>query len=305
MRVLVVGLGSIAKKHIRVLREINPKIEIYALRSSLDSKKQKDIINIYNWNNLISYNFSFAIISSPSFNHLDHLIKAQTLKIPIMIEKPLFVSLKQIKNFDDLNLTSNLCYVACNYRFHPLIIFLKNFLKNNLFKINELNVYCGSFLPDWRQNKDYTKVYSSIKEMGGGVHLDLIHEIDYLIYLFGLPFDSNILNKKVSNLNIDSVDYSNIILDYKTFCAQITLNYFRKDYKRTLEIVFENKTLLIDFKLCKIFDLSSNKTIYEVDDFSIYDTYKRQMKYFLNCIKSNQLPMNSIEEASSILKLIL
>lgn len=305
MRVLIVGLGSIAKKHIRVLKEINPKIEIYALRSSIDSKKQKDIINIYNWNNLINYNFSFAIISSPSFNHLDHLIKVQTLKIPIMIEKPLFVSLKQIKNFHDLNLTSNLCYVACNYRFHPLIIFLKNFLKNNLFKINELNVYCGSFLPDWRKNKDYTKVYSSIKEMGGGVHLDLIHEIDYLIYLFGLPFDSNILNKKVSNLNIDSVDYSNIILDYKTFYAQITLNYFRKDYKRTLEIVFENKTLLIDFKLCKIFDLSSNKTIYEEDSFSIYDTYKRQMKYFLNCIKSNQMPMNSIEEASSILKLIL
>ena len=70
-------------------------------------------------------------------------------------------------------------------------------------------------------------------------------------------------------------------------------------------LVFENKTLLIDFKLCKIFDLSSNKTIYEEDSFSIYDTYKRQMKYFLNCIKSNQMPMNSIEEASSILKLIL
>jgi predicted dehydrogenase len=305
MRVLIVGLGSIAKKHICVLKEINPKTEIYALRSSLDSKKQKDVINLYNWNNLINYNFSFAIISSPSFNHLDHLIKAQTLKIPIMIEKPLFISLEQIQKFDKLKLKSNLCYIACNFRFHPLIIFLKDFLKNNRFKINEINVYCGSFLPGWRVDKDYTKIYSSIKKMGGGVHLDLIHEIDYLVYLFGLPFNSNILNKKVSKLNIDSVDYSNIIFDYKTFCAQITLNYFRKDYKRTLEIVFENKTLLIDFKLGKIFDLSSDKTIYELYDFSIYDTYKRQMKYFLNCIKSNQLPINSVEEASSILKLIL
>ena len=41
MRVLVVGLGSIAEKHIYVLREINPKIELYALRSSVNSKKQK------------------------------------------------------------------------------------------------------------------------------------------------------------------------------------------------------------------------------------------------------------------------
>tara|TARA_B110000003_G_scaffold258321_1_gene277422 strand:+ start:2858 stop:3769 length:912 start_codon:yes stop_codon:yes gene_type:complete len=303
MKVLIVGLGSIANKHISVLREINPEIEIYALRSSHKSKKYKKIINLYNWNNLINYNFSFIIISSPSFNHLEDLIKAQKLKIPIMIEKPLFISLEQIQKFEKVK--SNLYYVACNFRFHPLIIFLKDFLKNNKFKINEINVYCGSFLPDWRKNKDYSQVYSSNKEMGGGVHLDLIHEIDYLVYLFGLPYNSNVLNKKVSKLNIDSVDYSNIILDYKIFCAQITLNYFRKDYKRTLEIVFENKTLMIDFKSGKIFDLSLNKIVYESDDFSIYDTYKRQMKYFLNCIKSNQLPMNSVEEASSILKLIL
>ena len=305
MKVLIIGLGSIANKHICILREINPKIEIYALRSSHESKKYKNVKNLYNWDNLINYNFSFIIISSPSFNHLDDLIKAQKLKIPIMIEKPLFISLEQIQKFDNLKFKSNLCYVACNFRFHPLIIFLKDFLRNNKFKINEINVYCGSFLPDWRKDKDYSKVYSSYKEMGGGVHLDLIHEIDYLVYLFGLPDNWNILNKKVSNLNIDSVDYSNIFLDYKNFCAQITLNYFRKDYKRTLEIVFEDRSLLLDFRLNKIFDLSDNKIIYEYDDLSIYYTYKKQMNYFLKCIKINKIPMNSIKEASSILKLIL
>ena len=93
MRVLIFGLGSIAKKHIRVLKEINPKIEIYALRSSIDSKKQKDIMNIYNWNNLINYNFSFIIISSPSFNHLEDLIKAQKLKIGLKHKKKFMVNI--------------------------------------------------------------------------------------------------------------------------------------------------------------------------------------------------------------------
>ena len=116
---------------------------------------------------------------------------------------------------------------------------------------------------------------------------------------------TNIINKKVSALNIDSVDYSNILFEYKEFCAQITLNYYRKDYKRTLEIVFENKSILVDFKLGRIIDLSTNKSIFKVDDFTIYNTYKSQMEYFLNCIRTNQLPMNSLQEASSILKLIL
>ena len=36
-----------------------------------------------------------------------------------------------------------------------------------------------------RKNIDYTKIYTSKKNLGGGVLLDGVHEIDYLIYLFG------------------------------------------------------------------------------------------------------------------------
>ena len=62
---------------------------------------------------------------------------------------------------------------------------------NKIFKNNvDLNdvistrIICSSYLPNG-ENADYV-IYSS-KRMGGGVSLDLIHEIDYILYLFGKP----------------------------------------------------------------------------------------------------------------------
>ena len=81
---------------------------------------------------------------------------------------------------------SPLIYNACNLRFHPLIVFFKDFIKNKTSKINEVNVYCGSYLPNWRKD-GITAVTTVQIKSSVEVDLDLIHEIDYVVYLFGFP----------------------------------------------------------------------------------------------------------------------
>ena len=56
-------------------------------------------------------------------------------------------------------------------------------------------VLCGSYLPSWRKNIIYNKSYSSDKKKGGGVLLDLSHEIDYITWILG-SFTKNILSIK-------------------------------------------------------------------------------------------------------------
>ncbi|WP_298654045.1 Gfo/Idh/MocA family oxidoreductase, partial [uncultured Proteiniphilum sp.] len=65
--------------------------------------------------------------------------------------------------------------------------------------------------PDWRPNTDYKKSYSAKKEEGGGVSIDLIHEWDYLIYLFGFPQEVYNLQGKFSHLDINSEDLESAI----------------------------------------------------------------------------------------------
>ena len=54
----------------------------------------------------------------------------------------------------------------------------------------EADFYCGSWLPTWREGKEYSQTVSANSDRGGGVLLELIHEIDLAHYLIGAPSNS-------------------------------------------------------------------------------------------------------------------
>ena len=50
---------------------------------------------------------------------------------------------------------------------------------------SSVRLWFGSWLPDWRPAVDYRPTYSARAELGGGVLLDAIHELDMLVWLLG------------------------------------------------------------------------------------------------------------------------
>jgi predicted dehydrogenase len=303
MKVLIIGLGSIGKRHISVIKKLQPQTKFYALRSSKKSIDYKDIVNLNSWDEIDKYNFDFSIISSPSSLHLDHIEKLSKYKLPVFVEKPLCVNKSQLKKIN-INKFHALTYVALNMRFHPLIIYLKNFLNKSDLKIYEINAYYGSYMPSWRSG-NHRNTYSSNKELGGGVHLDLIHEPDLLHFLFGLPKKIHKSFRKVSNITIDSIDFSNLIFEYEDFSAIITLNYFRKDKKRVMEIVTDKNTLEVDFTKGTIMDLHINKKLLELKGDLMTESYERQMKFWLDSLKKKNKKINNLLESKELLNMIL
>ena len=304
MNVLIIGLGSIARKHITALKSLNFDSKIYALRSSLNATIEEGVENIYDIDNSNDL-FDFAIISNPTNLHYEYIEKLAQKGIPLFIEKP---AIHKLENADKLvqliEEQKKVTYVACNLRFHPCIVFLKNKIDTERLIINEVNVYCGSYLPDWRPGKDFRTIYSAYAAMGGGVHLDLFHELDYTTWFFGLPNNNSSITRKVSTLNIDSIDYANYSFQYPCFTANIILNYYRRKPKRQIEIVLENDTWTIDL-INNCITNDEGNLIFEVKNFSINETYNYQIKYFVDCLKNNQKPMNSLKESIEILKIIL
>ena len=305
MRVLVTGLGSIARKHITALRKLPGDVRIQALRSASgkDAAAEPGVDSIFSWDEVVQPDF--ILISNPTAVHRATIEQALAYRCPLLIEKPIFHKLgaEEEAVLAQIRASGVQTYVACNLRFHPVVLFLKDTLKGGGLRVQEVSAYCGSYLPAWRPGTDFRAGYSANPELGGGVHLDLIHELDYLNFIWGLPAGVQSLVKNQSALSIAAADSARYLLDYGRFSASVTLNYFRRDARRTVEIVLEDDTLTGDLIRCTVTRHSDGTEIFRAADFTMADTYVAQMDYFLHHNQTKM--MNDADEASSVLKIAL
>ena len=236
-KILIFGLGSIGIKHANLLLKFK-KISEILFFSRRKNKKFNSTINI---EEIIKFNPDYILVCSKTFQHFQDIKLIEKIfknKI-VLVEKPLFH--KSIK----LSLKKNKYYVGYNLRFHPVIKFLKNKLKKK--EIFSVSILCNSFLPEWRNNIDYFNSYSSSKKKGGGVLLDLSHEIDYLEWLFGKVNKIEYKKiKKISNLKIRSEDIAQIAGKIKNINFYLNLTYFSRFEERRITIDAKNETIIGD-----------------------------------------------------------
>lgn len=304
MKILFVGFGSIARKHIFAFRSLGQHFIFYAIRSSKLSEEVEGVISLTSWQDL-PLDVAFAIISNPTNLHLESLAQCVKRDIPIMIEKPVadtIVGLEDIvTKLEERSIPS---YVACNLRFLPVLQFLRTCIDGSKLRINEVNVYCGSDLRKWRPGKAYKNSYSANESQGGGVHLDLFHELDYLVWIFGIPISWRGIRRSVSSLEISAADYAHFHLFYKEFSATVALNYYRRDAKRQIEILFDDETWNVDLLKGTII-ASGNNIIFNSGDLGIMDTYQTQAKHVLETLSRKVDSINPISQSIEILKICL
>ena len=78
--------------------------------------------------------------------------------------------------------------VGCQLRFHPALeLFKKHLDEESVGPVLAVRAEVGEYLPGWHPYEDYRQSYAARQSMGGGVIFTLIHEIDYLAWLFGVP----------------------------------------------------------------------------------------------------------------------
>lgn len=301
MKMLVVGLGSIARKHIAILKNIDPSLEVFALRESVEPDVVPGIRNISKIDEAPPCDF--AMIANTTDRHLETVRKLLPLHIPLFIEKPVFLTMEGVDDIlRDIEKAKTFTWVGCHLRFHPCLQFLKRLLEEAKPQIVSVSAYCGSSLPDWQPGRDYTASFRADPRRSGGVHLELIHEMDYLRWIFGDPKTCEGTLRKVSTLKIAAPDDAHYDLSYGGFRAQIDLNYHRRDAKRSLTIVCEDATLeadLLEFTVTR-----SDETIFHADS-TIKDVYEAQLREFLRRMEAKETSENDARNAVETLKLAL
>lgn len=302
MKVCFVGIGSIAKRHIRniktFLKDYDVTIDAYrSSKRSLGTDIEEYVDNQYFQYEDVPKDYDAIFITNPTKFHYDTLLQFKDNAENFFIEKPIVDIVDMDKDFNEFK--SKNCYVACPIRHGNVIKYLKEHIDLN--EINSIRCICSTYLPEWHPDEDYRKSYSAKKELGGGVSIDLIHEWDYLTYLFGKPTEIFSILDKVSDLEIDTEDIAIYIAKYEDYLLELHLDYFGRYPMREIMIFKNDETIVADILNNKIifknrekaFDFSEERNDFQVEE----------LKYFFKLINDEVENINDIENALDVMKL--
>ena len=315
-KILVVGLGSIGKRHLKILRNFYPKADIRVLRHQYSNIIPKFSDGIYTKiKEALEFGPQIAVISNPLPYHMRYAIPLAKIGCNLLIEKPISENKKQIQQLINLRDEKKiLVQVGYNLRFDKGIRYLKKLVSSKKFgKIFSIRCEAGNFLPNWRLNSDYTKEVSANKNLGGGVLLELSHELDYLQWLFGNIVNISAKLRHHSKLKIDVEDTAYINLDISQknkknlISASLNLDFVRHDSTRTCTIICEKGTVRWDGIKCIVEKITQGernwKTLYRYNQ-KKDDTYKLEWEAFLISMKKKNMTEVSIESARQVMDII-
>jgi len=313
VKILIVGLGSIGTRHLtNILTETNNEVIIYTKRSRTNTLNKKNVKIFHDLESCISEKPNIAFITNETAYHIPIAKKLAKLGLNLFIEKPLSNKIKGVKEVVQISKRKKLItLMGCNLRFNRSIEKIKSLIEEEeIGQVISVKVECGTYLPDWHPNENYSKGYAARDDLGGGVVLTCIHELDYLYWFFGEIKEVFALTGKFSDLKISTNDLSSIIMRFRNnIIAEVHLDYFQKPEIRSCKIIGTKGTIYWDSidNEVKIYDFKKSKWIskLKIKKYDKNEAYVKEIRHFFQCITKSQNSVNDISEGEYILKVAL
>ena len=249
----LLGLGSIGRRHLRNLRTLGvEKIVGFEPNSQRARSAWEDLgIDVHtSVDAFFDSGITAALVTSPTAFHRDQTLEAIRKDLDVFVEKPVAHSAQGLAELLTIAASSDrVTMVGCNLRFHPLVKAARNALADGrVGRVLSFRAEFGSFLPDWHPWEDYRKGYSARRELGGGIILDAIHELNLIRDLIGPVVDVSCFLTNTGALEIDVEDNASMILRMADgVIGEAHLDYLQRRYSRTFKIVGTDASLVIDF----------------------------------------------------------
>ncbi|WP_311172593.1 Gfo/Idh/MocA family protein [Halobellus ordinarius] len=295
---LVVGGGSIGRRHTRNLQRLGIKVAVVdpvaevrtELATELGVKTFAELSN-----GLDSENPDIAVVCTPNRFHIHIAAEAARAGCHLFIEKPLSDRMDGVAELEAVVSEQDLIsLVGCNLRFHPEIKKIHKLLQNDVIgPIVAARIEVGSYLPDWFPDTDYRESYSARKDLGGGVILDCIHEINYARWFFDEFHTVSAMAGQQSQLEIETNDVAGILAKTSkgTIC-EFHLDYVQREYSRSCHIIGEEGTIRWSWSDEQVeWYVSKEDTWYSFDrpgDWTMNDMYVDEMEHFLSSVQTGE-----------------
>lgn len=315
MKFLVIGCGSIGRRHLRNLASIRAgellafdvePAQLKKVRGIMPGIKASDDLG-----ELWKQRPDACLVTVPTSFHVRYAVEAAKRGCHLFIEKPLSGNDRGLDKFSELVRKNRLVtFIGYNYRFNLCVLRIRNILKEKkLGRVISAHSHFGSYLPTRHPGEDYRKGYGARKSLGGGVILDaLSHHFDLWCFLFGKPLEAVSAHGKHSGLELDVEDCADVLVRFSGgVTAGLHANFLERPVRNDLEIIGEEGTLRCDLVRSEVSLYEPRRNAWRVfkGDADYNDVYIREMKSFIRCVKRKEKPTVGLTDAKKELEMLL
>lgn len=288
-RVLIIGQGSIGRRHSMVASELGYQVATVSRRDGLGDYAAIGAA-------LSDFDPTAVVVASATADHKPdwQALREAGYDGPVLMEKPLFAGYDEARG-----LTDDGVWVGYNLRFNPALQRLHALLQTLDEPVVAAQFLVGQYLPDWRPGRDWRTSYSAAADQGGGVLRDLSHELDMALLLFGPWERLTALGGAVSELPMDADDVWQITaVSSRCPVLSLHLNCLDRVPVRQIRVTCSHTSLFADLIEGRVLVNGDAENLPPVERSSYHD----QMRAFIEGDRDGQLC--GLDEARNVLEMI-
>lgn len=313
-KVLVVGCGSIGRRHIRNLSSLGIRDFVLCDTSEESLRKASEglekAVLTTKFADALLKGAKAAVICTPSSLHLEMALSLARGGVHLLIEKPLSHSLEGITELErEVAERGVVAMMAMCYRFHPVFQQVKGLIASEVIgKIYHVNYFGGHYLPDWHPEADYRVEYAARKKLGGGVVLTSIHGLDNIRWLFGEVEEAHAFVDRVSDLEMDVEDIATGIFRLRSGAyVNWQTDFLQRANQHRMVIAGSRGTIRADFLtgIVETYSTELGKWYSGRVAFQVNDMYVAEAAHFLDCMGKKVAPEADVKDGHRTLRLAL
>jgi predicted dehydrogenase len=295
VKVAVLGLGSAGSRHARNLLALGHDVVAF---DPSPREAPAGVVLVESEQEAIRTSVA-VVVASPNVLHAAQAVAALDEGRHVLVEKPLAITAEDALAVEQAALRGGLtCGVAMNLRFLGALEAFKALLAAGRLGTPRLaEAVFGYDLRRWRPDSDYRESYSARSELGGGIVLDAVHELDYLLWLLGPIASVAAETDRVSTLEIDVEDVALALLRFRSGAVgTVSLNFFEPAYRRGCVLVGTDAVARWDWGSDEILVRDGDGATDSLPAGDIEQTYADVVCDFVDAVESGGVPRTSCQE---------
>lgn len=312
LRILVLGCGSIGRRHITNLVTLEAgEVLVY----DTDPKRLGQVAKELGVEPLDYPEQAWArevdvvVIAVPTKFHIPFATEAVRHECDLFVEKPLSHRIDDAEALcDEIQRRDVVTLAACNMRFHVGPRTVKTLLQEDAIgEIITARLHTGSYLPRWRPEQDYRESYSADPVCGGAI-LDCIHEIDLALWYLGPARLVGACSTSAAAIGLETEGAAELMLQHDSgVISSLHLNFIQRDYRRTCQIIGTTGTIYWDMQGGRVERYGSDGNLAEqinpAEGWETNQMYINEMAHFMEAVKFRTRTVNPIPDALPALRL--